>query len=222
MINHEIVDSLEKIIANLNKDDFIYEFLIAYGISKSIVTRLRRGDQNRSKREGEVLYAKKITFRVEAGNNLLNAIDDIAEDTGVQKHNPRFAIMTDFNQLAAKDLKLGKALYIELKDLPKHYDFFLPLAGSEVYHSANDNEADRNAAYKMATLYDHLIEENPNIYQSKEQIHQLNVFLSRLLFCFFAEDTGIFPEDSIFTNTLVQHTNKNGSDTHLFLDKLLA
>lgn len=61
MINHEIVDSLEKIIANLNKDDFIYEFLIAYGISKSIVTRLRRGDQNRSKREGEVLYAKYIT-----------------------------------------------------------------------------------------------------------------------------------------------------------------
>lgn len=222
MSSQEIESNLEKIIAHLNKDDFIYDFLIAYGISKSIVTRLKKGDQNRSKREDEVLYAKKIIFRIEDENNLLNAIDDISKDAGVQKHSPRFAIMTDFKHLVAKDLKLGKTLDIKIKELPKHYDFFLPLAGSEVYHSANDNEADRNAAYQMATLYDHLIEENPGIYQSKEQIHHLNVFLSRLLFCFFAEDTGIFPEDSIFTNTLVQHTDDNGSDAHLFLDKLFA
>lgn len=222
MSSHKIENNLEKIIANLNKDEFIYEFLIAYDISKSVVTRLKKGDQNRSKREDEVLYAKKIIFRIEDENNLLNAIDDIAQDAGVLKHSPRFAIMTDFKRLVAKDLKLGKTLDIELKELPKHYDFFLPLTGSEVYHSANDNEADRNAAYKMATLYDHLIEENPDIYQSKEQIHHLNVFLSRLLFCFFAEDTGIFPEDSIFTNTLVQHTDDSGKDTHVFLDKLFA
>lgn len=222
MSSHKIENNLEKIIANLNKDEFIYEFLIAYDISKSVVTRLKKGDQNRSKREDEVLYAKKIIFRIEDENNLLNAIDDIAQDAGILKHSPRFAIMTDFKRLVAKDLKLGKTLDIELKELPKHYDFFLPLAGSEVYHSANDNEADRNAAYKMATLYDHLIEENPDIYQSKEQIHHLNVFLSRLLFCFFAEDTGIFPEDSIFTNTLVQHTDDSGKDTHVFLDKLFA
>lgn len=222
MSSHKIENNLEKIIANLNKDEFIYEFLIAYDISKSVVTRLKKGDQNRSKREDEVLYAKKIIFRIEDENNLLNAIDDIAQDAGILKHSPRFAIMTDFKSLVAKDLKLGKTLDIELKELPKRYDFFLPLAGSEVYHSANDNEADRNAAYKMATLYDHLIEENPDIYQSKEQIHHLNVFLSRLLFCFFAEDTGIFPDDSIFTNTLVQHTDDSGKDTHVFLDKLFA
>ncbi|MGP1570605.1 MAG: class I SAM-dependent DNA methyltransferase [Moraxella sp.] len=222
MNSQEIEKNLEKIIAKLNNDDFIYDFLIAYGTSKSVVTRLKKGDQNRSKRENEVLYPKKIIFRVEASNNLLNAIDGIAKDLGVQKHSPRFAIMTDFKHLVAKDLKLGKTLDIKIKELPRHYDFFLPLAGSEVYHSANDNEADRNAAYQMATLYDHLIEENPGIYHSKEQIHHLNVFLSRLLFCFFAEDTGIFPEDSIFTNTLVQHTDDSGSNTHLFLDKLFA
>lgn len=222
MNSQEIEKNLEKIIAKLNNDDFIYEFLIAYGTSKSVVTRLKKGDQNRSKRENEVLYPKKIIFRVEASNNLLNAIDGIVKDLGVQKHSPRFAIMTDFKHLVAKDLNLGKALDIELKDLPKHYDFFLPLAGSEVYHSANDNEADRNAAYKMATLYDHLIEENPDIYQSEEQIHHLNVFLSRLLFCFFAEDTGIFPEDSIFTNTLAQHTDDKGGDTHSFLEMLFT
>jgi hypothetical protein len=48
----------------------------------------------------------------------------------------------------------------------------------------------------------------------------LNIFLSRLLFCFFAEDTEIFEGDSIFTNTLYQDTNEKGSDTHLFLDRI--
>lgn len=219
-MNDDILKKLTEIVDNFNIENFIYDFLLAYGISKSVVSRLKKGAQNRSTRQNEVLYSKKIIFRTENSNNLFNAIDDIHKDTLVQKHNPRFAVMTDCVQLVAKDLKLGKTLDIPLKELPKYFDFFLPLAGSEVYHSANDNEADRNAAYKMATLYDKLIEANPDIYQSKERIHQLNVFLSRLLFCFFAEDTGIFAEDSIFTNTLVQHTQKNGQDTHLFLDKL--
>jgi hypothetical protein len=65
-----------------------------------------------------------------------------------------------------------------------------------------------------------LIEENPSIYNSKEHIHELNIFLSRLLFCFFAEDTEIFKKNSIFTNTLAQHTDENGKDTHTFLDDL--
>lgn len=221
-MNDDILKKLTEIVDNFNIENFIYDFLLAYGISKSVVSRLKKGDQNRSTRQNEVLYSKKIIFRTENSDNLFTAIDDIHKDTLVQKHNPRFAVMTDCVQLVAKDLKLGKTLDIPLKELPKYFDFFLPLAGSEVYYSANDNEADRNAAYKMATLYDKLIEANPDIYQSKERTHHLNVFLSRLLFCFFAEDTGIFPEDSIFTNTLVQHTHKNVQDTHLFLDKLFS
>lgn len=72
----------------------------------------------------------------------------------------------------------------------------------------------------MAELYDLLIHDNPNIYNSKETVHNLNVFLSRLLFCFFAEDTEIFEDESIFTNTLAQHTLENGSDTNLFINRL--
>lgn len=72
----------------------------------------------------------------------------------------------------------------------------------------------------MAELYDSLITANRDIYTSKESIHSLNIFLSRLLFCFFAEDTGIFEENSIFTNSLAQHTQPDGSDTHLFLNEL--
>jgi len=142
------------------------------------------------------------------------------KEESILKQQPRFIIVTDYKSFVAKDLKLGRNLDIELKELPRYFDFFLPLAGSEVYKASNDNEADRNAAYKMTMLYDLLREENPNIYNSKEHIHHLNIFLSRLLFCYFAEDTEIFEEDSIFTNTLAQHTNHNGSDTHDFLSRL--
>lgn len=220
MNTKEIEHNLQTIINNFSKEEFIYDFLIAYGISKTSITRLKKGDFNLSKNKNEILYKKKIFFKVEDADKLLSTVDGLSKEESILKHKPRFIIATDYKHLVAKDLKLGRNLDIEIEELPKYFDFFLPLAGSEVYKASNDNEADRNAAYKMAMLYDLLREENPNIYNSKEHIHHLNIFLSRLLFCYFAEDTEIFEEDSIFTNTLVQHTNKNGSDTHEFLSRL--
>ena len=220
MKSTEIKTNVQNLIDKFSKEEFIYDLLIAYGISKTSVTRLKKGDYNFAKVDGEILYKKKVFFKIEQADKLLSSIEEIAKEERIAKHKPRFAILTDYKHIVAKDLKLGKNLDIELKELPNYFDFFLPLAGSEVYNATNDNEADRNASYKMASLYDLLIEENPNIYNSKASIHNLNIFLSRLLFCFFAEDTEIFEEDSIFTNTLAQHTAENGKDTHTFLDDL--
>jgi hypothetical protein len=216
----EIKNNAQNLIDNFSKEEFIFDLLVAYGISKTSVTRLKKGDYNLSKVDGELLYKKKIFYKVEASDKLLSSIEDVSKEDRILKQQPRFAILTDYKQLVAKDLKLGKNLDIKLKELPNYFDFFLPLAGSEVYNASNNNEADRNASYKMASLYDLLIDENPTIYNSKESIHNLNIFLSRLLFCFFAEDTQIFEQDSIFTNTLAQHTSENGKDTHTFLDDL--
>ncbi|SUX44510.1 Uncharacterised protein [Chryseobacterium indoltheticum] len=220
MKSTEIKHNVQNLIDNFSKDEFVFDLLIAYGISKTSVTRLKKGDYNLSKVDGEILYKKKIFFKVEATDKLLSSIESITKEERILKQQPRFAILTDNKQIVAKDLKLGKNLDIKLKELPNYHDFFLPLAGSEVYNSGNNNEADRNASYKMASLYDLLIDENPTIYNSKESIHSLNIFLSRLLFCFFAEDTEIFKDESIFTNTLVQHTTQDGLDTNLFLDDL--
>lgn len=220
MNSHEIEQNVKRIIENFSKEHFLYDLLLAYGISKASITRLKSGDFNLSHADGETLYKKKIFFKEQSSDKLLSSIESLAKEERILKHAPRFAVVTDYQHLVAKDLKLGKNLDISINDLPQHYAFFLPLAGSEVYQSANDNEADRNAAYKMALLYDELVTHNKSIYHSKEAVHQLNIFLSRLLFCYFAEDTEIFEGDSIFTNTLVQHTQANGSDTHLFLDKV--
>jgi hypothetical protein len=219
MKSTEIKTNVQNLIDKFSKEEFIYDLLIAYGISKTSVTRLKKGDYNLAKVDGEILYKKKIFFKAETADKLLSSIEEIAKEERIAKHKPRFAILTDFKQIVAKDLLKSKNLDIELKELPNYFDFFLPLAGSEIYNAKNDDEADRNASYKMADLYDLLIEENPQIYNSKESIHNLNIFLSRLLFCFFSEDTEIF-EENIFTNTLAQHTAENGKDTHTFLDEL--
>ncbi|MCC5930657.1 MAG: class I SAM-dependent DNA methyltransferase, partial [Cyclobacteriaceae bacterium] len=220
MKSTEIKHNVQNLIDNFSKEEFVFDLLVAYGISKTSVTRLKKGDYNLSKVDGELLYKKKIFFKVAASDKLLSSIEEVSKEERIVKHQPRFAILTDHKQIVAKDLKLGKNLDIKLKELPNYFDFFLPLAGSEVYNASNNNEADRNASYKMASLYDLLIDENPTIYNSKASIHNLNIFLSRLLFCFFAEDTEIFEQDSIFTNTLAQHTAENGKDTHTFLDDL--
>jgi hypothetical protein len=220
MNSHEIEHNVKTIFENFSKENFLFDLMLAYGISKTSITRLKSGDFNLSKVEGEVLYKKKIFFKEEETDKLLSSIETISKEERIIKHVPRFAILTDYKTLVARDLKLGKNLDIAIKDLPKHYNFFLPLAGAEVYNASNDNEADRNAAYKMSTLYDELVSKNKDVYNSKESVHQLNIFLSRLLFCLFAEDTGVFDGKSIFTNTMVQHTLEDGSDMHLFLNRV--
>lgn len=214
----QIEKNLKEIVGSFDKESFVYDLLTAYGISKTSITRLRNGDFNMSSINGEVLYKKKVLFKEVDSEKLLTTIDDLTTGKEEIKHNPRFVIVTDYKTLLAKDIRTGLTLDIPILEIDKHFHFFLPWAGQEKYQAKNENHADRRASEEMAKLYDILVHENPNIYDDGG--HNLNIFLSRILFCFFAEDTGIFDEDSIFTNTLAQHTKKDGSDVHLFLDRL--
>jgi len=217
MTSSEIHENVQQLVKNFDQESFIYDLLRAYGISKTSITRLQRGDFNLAKNDDEILYKKKLFFKETNSNELMALVEDLSKEENL-KHNPRFVITTNYKRIVAKDTRTGKNLNVELKDLPKNHTFFLPWAGQEVYQASNENEADRKASYRMAKLYDILIEENPDILE--QGVHDLNLFFSRLLFCFFAEDTGIFPTEGMFTNTLMQHTQKDGSDVHLFLDQL--
>ena len=218
MNTSQIETNVTELIKNFNKDEFIFELLLAYGISKTSITRLKKGDFNLSKVEGEVLYKSKLFFKEVFTDNLLDVIDNLTKEPDSLKHNPRFVIITDYKTLLAKDMRTGATLDTPILEIHKHFSFFLPWAGQEKYAQANENYADRKASYKMAKLYDILVNENPSIYDDGG--HNLNIFLSRLLFCFFAEDTGIFSLEGVFTDTLEQHTQKDGTDIHTFLDRL--
>ncbi|GEM52592.1 putative DNA methyltransferase YeeA [Empedobacter brevis NBRC 14943 = ATCC 43319] len=218
MKKSEIQQNLHTLSQNIEQENFIYEFLLSFGLSKTTITRLKKGDYNLSKIDGELFYKGKIFFKVEKQANLLNLIDELAKDEKIKKQKPRFIVVTDFKDVLAVDTKLGNNKEFSIEQLGEQTDFFLPLSGAEIYRVSNDNKLDRDAAYKLGELYDILVVDNPHwIAQGS---HQLNIFLSRLLFCFFAEDTGIFEVKSIFTESLANNTKKDGSDVDLFLTTL--
>jgi len=210
----QIEKNLSKLIKNLNEETFIYNLLLAYNLPKATVTRLQKGTANLSKVDGEVSLKKKLFFKEVYNEDLHISITNISK---VIKHNQRFVIVTDYKTLLAKDTKMNITLDIQLKDLPKNYDFFLPWAGMEKAQLQNENPADIKAAMKMGVLFDLIKSDNED--DSQEFNESLNVFLSRLLFCYFAEDADIFKENQ-FSNAIASHTQQDGSDLKQYLDKL--
>jgi hypothetical protein len=212
----QIEENIQKLIKSLNKDEFIYDFLLAYDQPKASITRLRNGDRNLSKNKDEVLWKKKIFFKA-TDEDLLKTFEEIEKDEKISKQSPRFILVTDFKNLLATDTKTQDSLDCSISELPKHFDFFLPLAGMEKKQHLNENPADVKAAERMAKLYDEI--KKNNTIESEEEVQNLNVFLSRLLFSYFAEDTGIF-EESQFVNAISSHTQEDGSDLNTYLDNL--
>lgn len=210
----QIESNILYLIKSFSKETFIYDLLLSYGLPKSSITRLQKGTLNLSKNESEIIWKKKLFYRAVADEDLHLAITKMIE---ASNHNERFIIVTDYHTLLAIDTKINDRIDIAIKDLPKHYDFFLPWAGMEKAFHQDENPADVNAAVKMAKLFDEIRKDNPNV--SPEFLHNLNVFLSRLLFCFFAEDTNIF-EEGQFTNAIDSHTREDGSDLNEFFNRL--
>src|SRR5690606_18257971 len=222
MKKSEIQQKLADLVREVDTNSFIYDFLACFGLSKTTITRLRKGDYNLSKNEGELLYKGKVFFKSEVGEKLIHTIDELSKDDKILRHKPRFILVTDFQTVVATDTKLRTNKEFPITELAEQVDFFLPLSGAEIYRVSTDDKADRDAAYKLGELYDMLVVDNPDWVAQGSQ--QLNIFLSRLLFCFFAEDTGIFPHKSMFTEALANNTSSDGSNVHefltLFFDKL--
>ncbi len=216
----QVEKKLSELVRNINKEDFIYDFLMCYGIPKATITLMKKGSRDLSKVEHQKILKKKIFFHEELnGGSLYEAIDKLKNDSSTFKHDPNFIIVTDYKNIVAIDVKANDTLDSEIENLHKKYDFFLPLAGMKKYNVADENEADVKAAERMAKLYDQL--QSDNEFETEQEIHHLNIFLSRLLFCFFAEDTDMFEGgDNIFTNSIKSHTQEDGSDLNVYLDRL--
>jgi type II restriction/modification system DNA methylase subunit YeeA len=213
----QIESNLQVLFNSFNEQTFIYDFLLAYGQPKASIKRLQEGGLNLSKNDGEILWKKKIFFKGSSESDLHDLIDDLRIEDRITKHSPRFIIVTDYKNLLARDTKTNDTLDINILELPRYFDFFLPLAGMEKAQHQIENPADVKAAERMGKLYDEIKKDNP--INSEEDIHNLNVFLTRLLFCFFSEDTNIF-EKRQFTHSLINHTQEDGSDLHIHFERL--
>ncbi|MDD2790351.1 MAG: N-6 DNA methylase [Sulfurimonas sp.] len=212
----EIENNLNALVANFDKESFIFDLLLAYGTPKSTIKRLQGSDHDKLDSSGELIVRKKLYFKVSV-DELHATIDVLKTAKEVLKNSPRFIIVTDYETLLAFDTKTDDSLDTEVLNIVSHYDFFLPLAGMEKATFADENPADVKASLKMAKLYDEL--QKNNEFKSKEDIHALNVFLTRLLFCYFAEDTNIFPDNAV-TSSISSHTQIDGSDVDSYLARL--
>ncbi|WP_417521933.1 class I SAM-dependent DNA methyltransferase [Marinobacter sp.] len=216
-----IIESLEQACSNLNPDEFLYSFLDAYGFPKSTITRLRKGGDNRNVGEGDDIgLKKKLYFRTTpAGTDLDAELNALKASDVIARNDIRFVIVTDFSDLVAFDTKAEERLETSLSMLDKQYAFFLPLAGYEKAIMYSEHPADVKASEKMGQLFD-LIRERNDL-SKPEDIHALNVFLTRLLFCFYAEDTGIF-ESGQMTSAIQSTTQDDGTDVDQFFTDLFT
>lgn len=210
---------IQKILDSLDEGLFIFDLLLAYGFPKATITRLKNGDRNQSKKPGEIIWKKNLCFTDRPDGDLFTCIDALRSDPAIKKHHPRFIVVTDYETFLAVDSKTEDTLDIPLTELPKRANFFLPWAGMEKSAITSENPADIKAAEKMGQLYDLLLQNND--IEDEDSRHALNVFLSRLLFCFFAEDTGIF-EDDQFTKMVDSHTVEDGSNLQPLLERLFG
>lgn len=198
---------------------FIFDLLLAYGKPASTVTRLRKGGLNVAADPScEVAQKNTVYFRETIGDPLAD-IEELSTSPTVVRYSPRFVVVTDYKELVAVDMKTGEKLMISIRDINKHFTFFLPWAGMEKAQYVGEAHADVKAAERMGKLFDELLAANPDLLSQRYGRHALNVFFTRLLFCYFAEDTGILA-DAQFTNAVGSHTQADGSDVAEFLADL--
>ena len=86
MNSSQVEINLKTLINTFDKETFIYELLVAYGISRTTVTRLKKGDFNLSNVPGELLYKKKVLFKEVLSHSLLTTIDEITKNEPKNKY----------------------------------------------------------------------------------------------------------------------------------------
>lgn len=126
---------------------------------------------------------------------------------------PRFILLSDFQTFELYDLEAGEELKISLADLPKHVEKFGFLIGVERREFKDQDPVNIEASELVGKLHDALEDAG---YTG----HDLEQFLVRIVFCLFADDTGIFEPRDIFLDLLETRTREDGSDLGGWLAQL--
>lgn len=143
--------------------EFLFDLLLAYGKPKGNVTRLRNGSLNVAADPEREVAQKNVVYFREAFGDPLAEIEELRTAAYVVRFNPRFIIVTDFAELLALDTKTGENLVIPIRDIDKHFTFFLPWAGMEKAQHVAEAHADVKAAERMGKLFDELLAANPDL-----------------------------------------------------------
>lgn len=180
-------------------DEFPFQFLAAFGNKKTTIDRLRKGSTNQSDVPAGVLQRSNIHIATCAPGAVDEALNALRDSPKTDQHKAKFILATDGDTLQAEDLASGETVACDYADFPNHFGFFLPLAGISTVKQVRENAFDIRATGRLNKLYVELLKDNPDW---AERRPDMNHFMARLIFCFFAEDTDIFHGSYRFTPTI--------------------
>ena len=210
---NQLEENIQSLDFSIIDNEFVYRFLLCFGLPKSTVSRLRINQQHEPK--DHIVIKKKIYFKIIDSIELRLKLDELKQDPQV-KGKVRFVVVLNQTQMAVCDTITGEQKVFEIADLATQFEIFSPLIGVEKNNLAFENLADRKASERMSKFYTEI--KVYNDFSDEQDIQALNKFLARILFCLFAEDTEIFPKNAF--STALSYTQKDGSDLSEFFIRL--
>ena len=196
---------------------FLVDFFNVFGITKKRVSTFEHRVKKLGDRDGyiDLLWKGMILIEMKSlGKNLEKAYTQAIEYThGLKDYElPKYVLVCDFQHFRLHDLEEGTTIDFTLADLVNNVQHFGYLLGYQKKIYREQDPANIKAALLMGKLHDRL-----------EEIgytgHPLEVYLVRILFCLFAEDTTIFNKQQ-FQDYIEQRTNEDGSDLAAKLQEL--
>lgn len=198
--------------------EFPFAFLEAFGNKATTIKKLRSGASNKSD-QGGVLQTNNIHIKVCNPGTVTETLRALKESPTTTKAKAKYVLATDGSEFEAEDLIGGETVACAYKDFPDHFGFFLSLAGISTVKQIRENAFDIKATGRLNRLYVELLKDNPE-WGTEERRHDMNHFMARLIFCFFAEDTDIFDGENLFTGTIQQMSERDSSNTHEVIGEL--
>lgn len=196
---------------------FLNEFFDVFGISRRRVASFERRTVKAGGGVGLIDLLWKGILLVEMksrGADLDRAYGQArGYFPGLEEHElPRYILVSDFGRFRLYDLDADTRIDFVLDDLPNRLDLFGFISGWQVRNFVEQAPVNRDAAESMGALHDALADQG-------FRGHELELLLVRLVFCLFAEDTGIF-ETASFRALLESRTSVDGSDLGARLNEL--
>ena len=216
----EIEEAVSRLAeAPFDSASFPCAFLEAFGNKETTLKRLRSGDSNQSDIPGGILQRNNIHIKACPEGEVTATLAALRQSPATTRQKCKFILATDGKSFEAENVVDGETVACTYADFHDHFGFFLPLAGITTVRQIRENAFDIKATSRLNRLYIELLKENPD-WDSAERRADLNHFMARLIFCFFAEDTAIFGKEARFTATAEQMSARDSSNTHEVLSEL--
>ena len=215
----EIEEAVSELASNpFEIEEFPYLFLEAFGNNNTTINKLKSGATNKSDIPGAILQRNNIHILSSEKGQVAKSLEALRDSPSTRKNKVEFILATDGIDFEAENIVTGETVVCAYEDFHNYFGFFLSLANITTVKQIRESAFDIKATSRLNKLYVELLQHNPD-WATIERRPDINHFLARLIFCFFAEDTDIF-QDNLFTNNVQKFSAPDASDTHIVISEI--